>query len=247
MTQDGMPKKDLLSKKIESLQNELDQNPRSLSFPQLADLYLENGMEDEAYDLLQKGLNFHPNSVSGLLVLTRILKIRNHFPEAEALLNKAVRLAPQNWQAYLMRADLYVRLGKQKDALSDFKKVLMYNESHPIARKAIAKLEMLTADTDIDMDREFSIQKVSELPAAPAISPSVDHPFGKTPARLERILSLIDAFSMRQDYAKALKLLYECKSELKKYALKWTAKYRNLKKHSLLKKSKKHSKYCSAE
>lgn len=215
MTQDGMPKKDLSTKKIESLQAELEQNPRSLSFPQLADLYLEKEMVDEAYDILQKGLHFHPNSVSGILILTRILKTRNHFPEAEALLGKAVRLAPQNWQAYLMRADLYVRTGKHKQALADFKKVLMFNQTHPVARKAVAKLEMLTADDDIDADKDFSAQSLNQMAETPEPStpePSTA-PFGQISPKLERILSLIDAFSMRQDYAKALKLLYECKSE----------------------------------
>lgn len=219
MTQDGMPKKDqkdsLAIKRIESLQAELEQNPRSLSFPQLADLYLEKDMVDEAYDVLQKGLHFHPNSVSGMLILTRILKTRNHFPEAEALLNKSIRLAPQNWQAYLMRADLYVRIGKHKAALEDFKKVLMFNSTHPVARKAVAKLEMITADEDIDADAEFSaqpLQKMAEVPEPKPAEPEAA-PFGQISPKLERILSVIDAFTMRQDYAKALKLLYECKSE----------------------------------
>lgn len=220
MTQDGMPKKSnnnetLSTRKIESLQVELEQNPRSLSFPQLADLYLEKEMVDEAYEILQKGLHFHPNSVSGILILTRILKTRNHFSEAEELLGKAVRLAPQNWQAYLMRADLYVRMGKHKLALADFKKVLMFNQTHPVARKAVAKLEMLTADDDIDADKNFSAQtlnQMAETPAPSAPEPSTA-PFGQISPKLERILSLIDAFSMRQDYAKALKLLHECKSE----------------------------------
>ena len=219
MTQDGMPKKDLAFKKIASLQAELEQNPRSLAFPQLADLYLSENMADEAYDILEKGLKFHPHSVSGMLVLARILKTRNHLHEAETQLTKAIRLAPQNWQAYLMRADLYVRIGKHRDALSDFKKVLLFNETQPIARKAVAKLEMLTADNDIDADSEFSVQslqKVAEIEAPKPVpnEESLDsHPFGQIPAKLERVLSLIDAFTLRQDYAKALKLLYECKSE----------------------------------
>lgn len=219
MTQDGMPKKDLKdslsTKKIESLQAELEQNPRSLSFPQLADLYLEKDMTDEAFDVLQKGLHFHPNSVSGMLILTRILKTRNHFSEAEVLLGKAIRLAPQNWQAYLMRADLFVRMGHHKQALADFKKVLMFNQTHPLARKAVAKLEMLTTDDDVDADKDFSAQslsKMAEIPAPAKPEPEIA-PFGQISAKLERLLSLIDAFSMRQDYAKALKLLYECKSE----------------------------------
>lgn len=229
MTQDGMPKKDdnqksnpQILQKIEQLQNDLDKNPRSLSFPQLADLYLTQNMEDEAFDLLQKGLKYHPNSVSGMLVLARILKSRSHLNEAEAQLTKAIKLAPQNWQAYLLRADLYVKLERHKQALSDFKKVLLFNETHPVARKAVAKLEMLTADLGGEAEQNFSINSLQTIEAqvnnASNATLSTDKSKSsikliETPAQLERVLSLIDAFSLRQEYAKALKLLYECKNE----------------------------------
>jgi len=223
MTQDGMPKNDLILKKIEALQLELQQNPRSLAFPQLADLYFNQDMFDEAFELLERGLKYHPHSVSAMIVLSKVLKQRGHFTEAEKQLSKAVNLAPQNWQAYLLRADLYVRQTQHKKALDDFKKVLIFNPTHPIARKAVAKLGMLTADSDIDADSSFqvaSLQTISEKAESSELKNQVQNielssvqPFENTSPKLERILSLIDAFTMRQDYAKALKLLYECKSE----------------------------------
>lgn len=253
MTQDGMPKNSNNSKqnvagntldtsaassndaqkaqrtqlalqKIEKLQLELQNNPRSLAFPQLADLYVNEEMFDEAYELLERGLKYHPNSVSAMIILAKILKHREHYTEAEKQLTKAITLAAQNWQAYLLRADLYVKTKSHKKALEDFKKVLIFNPTHPIARRAVAKLEMLTVDSDIDADGTFEVaplRKVSESADKNEIRSQIQQisqkenplPFEPISPKLERILSLIDAFTMRQDYAKALKLLYECKSE----------------------------------
>jgi len=245
MTQDGMPKnsnnldqnstessdhaqkalqKQQQLKRIEKLQIEIQQNPKSLVFPQLADLYVNEEMYDEAYELLERGLKYHPNSVSAMIILSKVLKHREHFQEAEKQLNKAITLAPQNWQAYLLRADLYVKIKSHKKALEDFKKVLIFNPTHPIARRAVAKLEMLTADTDIDADSQFEVaplKKISETAEKSELRSQVEQvklqdrspSFQSVSPKLERILSLIDAFTMRQDYAKALKLLYECKSE----------------------------------
>jgi len=214
----------LTLQKIEKLQIELQNNPRSLAFPQLADLYVNEEMFDEAYELLERGLKYHPNSVSAMIILAKILKHREHYTEAEKQLSKAITLAAQNWQAYLLRADLYVKTKSHKKALEDFKKVLIFNPTHPIARRAVAKLEMLTADSDIDADSSFEVaplKKVSESADNSEIRFQIQQmsqkenalPFEPVSPKLERILSLIDAFTMRQDYAKALKLLYECKSE----------------------------------
>lgn len=202
MTQDGM------TKKIESLQAELQDNPRSLCFPLLADLYLQKNMTDEAYDLLQKGLHFHPHSVSGMIVLARLLKSRDQLNDAEILLSKSIQLAPQNWQAYLLRADLYVRKTDHKKALADFQKVLLFNPTQPVARKAVAKLQMLS-----EHQSDFTFQDIAQIPDDQKLMAAPQTPAVQISAKLERLLSLIDAFSMRQDYAKALKLLYECKAE----------------------------------
>ena len=59
---------------IERLQIELSENPRSLNFIRLAECYFENEMITEAEMLVTQSLKFHPNSVSGLLLLSRILK-----------------------------------------------------------------------------------------------------------------------------------------------------------------------------
>jgi tetratricopeptide (TPR) repeat protein len=230
MTQDAKTKNEALTQKIEMLQKELFNNPRSLSFPLLADLYLTQEMFDEAYDLLEQGLKYHPQSVSGMIVLSKVLKHRQQLETAETILNRAIQLAPQNWQAYLLRAENYVLRKLNKKALADFKRVLAFNPTHTVALKAVPKLEMLAADesdesdlsdTHEEYEKNYSIQKLQQINHRPERIPAENTHLDETsnledyavPAKLERLISLIDAFISRQDHEKAIKLLHECKTE----------------------------------
>lgn len=199
--------------KIEALQIELQNNPKSLSFVQLGELYIAENMIDEAQSLVEKSLKYNPHYVSGILLLGRIFKERADFQNAILNFDHALNRAPTNWHGLLLRADTYLKMQKPKLALADFKRVLLYNPTHPLARRAIGKLEVLTAD-EYD-DDVFEIQSVKEVAdktkstetAAPDTSWTVSN------HKLERILSLVDAFTIRQDYQKSIQLLRECMSE----------------------------------
>ena len=66
---------------IERLQNELDENPKSLNFVRLAELYIERQMLSEAELLVRQSLKFHPRSVSGNLLLGRIYRGELNYAE----------------------------------------------------------------------------------------------------------------------------------------------------------------------
>lgn len=210
---------------IEELQIELQKNPRSPLFTRLADYYLNENMLNEAFELLEKGLKYNPTSVSGHLLIAKVYKLRSDWNKALEHLNYSHQKAPTNWQVLLIRADLYLKINQPRKALDDFKKVLFYNPTQNMARKAVAKLELLTAD---DYEEELfemrslrdlepkspeifknpALQKVSSVPETVSV-PQLQH----LPAQAERILSLIDAFTLRKDYQKALQLLKECHQE----------------------------------
>jgi tetratricopeptide (TPR) repeat protein len=119
-------------------------------------------------------------------------------------------LAAENWKAWLEKAEVYAELKKGKDALVCFKRVLFLNPNHPVARRAVAKLEVLTAD-EYDDDL-FSMQPLQK---ADLKEDSVVQPKGEwqeTPPALERVLALVDALTVRLDTKKALELLNDCSS-----------------------------------
>jgi cytochrome c-type biogenesis protein CcmH/NrfG len=193
---------------IEKLQLELAQNPKSSEFVRLAELYLSQEMLPEAEHLVSQSLKFHPRSVSGLILLGRIFKIKNNYAEALAPLIEATRLAGENWRAWAELGESYLELKKGKRALEAFKKVLFLNPTHAQARRAVNKLEVLTAD-EYEEDL-FQMQTLPETKLHTLDSNNPENRWGETPAGLIRILSYIDALIIRNDQQKAIDLLNDC-------------------------------------
>ncbi|MBC7743340.1 MAG: hypothetical protein H7061_14170 [Bdellovibrionaceae bacterium] len=195
---------------IEKLQIELAANPKSSEFVRLAELYLGRKMFDAAEELVSQSLKFHPRSVSGLILLGRIFKLKKNNSAALAPLLEATRLAGENWRAWAELAESYLELKKGKQALAAFKKVLFLNPTHAQARRAVSKLEVLTAD-----EYEEDLFQMQSLPEArrnedASQGSSTVAAWTETPAGLTRILSYIDALIIRNDQQKAIDLLNDC-------------------------------------
>ena len=176
---------------IEELQKELQSNPRSAQFTKLAELYIERDMGDAAFALVKQSLKFHPRSVSGLILLGRLYKIRKQNFEALTPLTEATKLAHDNWRAWLELAEAYVELKNGKQALTAFKRVLLFNPTHPIARRAVAKLELLTADEY--EDDLFQMQKLPESKLETKVVSQKSDSWQAPDPNMIRMMSFIDA------------------------------------------------------
>lgn len=193
---------------ILELQNELQENPKSPQFVKLAELYLSRDMKDEAELLVTQSLKFHPNSTSGLILIGRIFKLKKMNNEAIGPLTKATKLASDNWKAWLELAETYLELKNGKLALQAFKRVMFINPTHQLARRASARLELLTAD-----EYESELFQMQKLPDAQLNAPSEEVTktgWTKPDEDLLRVLSYIDALIVRHDAEKAIHLLNEC-------------------------------------
>ncbi len=193
---------------IERLQLELNENPKSLNFVRLAEKYFERELITDAENLVLRSLKFHPTSVSGLALLGRIYRHQKNPEEALRRLDQATSLAPENWKAWLLKAEIYAELQQAKKALQCFKQVLFLNPTHILAGRATAKLEVLTADEY--EDDLFSMQPLhlAELKTNPQIQTKTE--WSKIPSALERSLALVDALTARLETQKALELLNDC-------------------------------------
>lgn len=189
---------------ILELQKELRQNPRSPQFARLAEMYLSRDMTEDAEVLVRQSLKFHPRSTSGLILLGRILKLKKLTADALTPLTEATRLAPDNWRAWLELAEAQLELKNGKQALIAFKKVLFFNPGQALARRAVAKLELLTADEY--EDDLFQMQKLPENGLSTATIP-VSGNWNRPDEALIRALSYVDALIVRHDNEKALTLL----------------------------------------
>lgn len=191
------------------LQKELMHNPKSPLFTRLAEIYISRNMFDEARKLVTQSLKFHPRSVSGLILQGRLLRQAGEATDALSPLSQATRLAPDNWRAWLEIGEIQLEQKRGKEALNAFKRVLFLNPTHQLARRAVAKLELLTADEY--EDDLFAMQKLPETRLGPASPSTAVGANWKEPERaLQRELSFIDALIVRQEIEKALALLNEC-------------------------------------
>ncbi|MDG0816092.1 tetratricopeptide repeat protein [Bdellovibrio svalbardensis] len=208
---------------IEKYQTLLAKDPNSQVFAPLAEAYREMGMMKEALQVVTSGVQRHPQFVGGLVTYAKILRDAGKLPQALETLKKATNLAPENILAHQLTAEVQLGSKNPKEALKAFKMVLFLNPNSKTAQKAVQKLESLTAD---EYDEEvFAMAKLPNvnLDAAPperpqATSPAIPEPMYKPAPQpknkaMERMLSLIDAFIVRNDLEKAHALLKDTRVE----------------------------------
>ncbi len=211
---------------IEKYQTLLAKDPNSQVFAPLAEAYREMGMMKEAMQIVTAGVQRHPQFVGGLVTYAKILRDAGKFPQALEVLKKATGLAPENILAHQLTAEVQLGNKNPKDALKAFKMVLFLNPNSKSAQKAVQKLESLTAD-EYD-DEVFAMAKLPNVnldaPSADkqftstTMSPAIPEPMYKPAPQpknkaMERMLSLIDAFIVRNDLEKAHALLKDTRIE----------------------------------
>ncbi len=211
---------------VERYQNILEKDPTSQVFAPLAEAYREMGMLAEASKVAAAGVFRHPQFTSGLVTYARILRDLQQNEKAFEVANRATELATDNILAHQIKAEILLNLKKPKEALKAFKMVLFLNPHSKSAQKAVQKLESLTADEY--EDDVFSMTKLPDVVLRESANlpppPKRDFAFEESPIvqnvtpsinikALDRMLSLIDAFIVRNDLEKANALLKDTRIE----------------------------------
>lgn len=206
---------------IEKYQLILEKDPNSQVFAPLAEAYREMGMLQEAQKTILAGMQRHPQFVSGLVTLGKIMRDVGEYKKALDALNKAVILAPENILAQQVLGEVHLANKDPKQALKAFKMVLFLNPHSKSAQKSVQKLESITAD-EFD-DEVFSMTKLPEVNLTASSGAKVKSslpsdmivPSAPTSPNkaMERMLSLIDAFIVRNDLEKAHALLKDTRAE----------------------------------
>lgn len=195
-------------------------DPKSRIFAPLAEAYRRMGLLKEALQVSQNGVEDHPHFASGLLTHAKILNELNYKKEAIYYLRKAVDLAPENILAQSTLASLLMEAKEAREALQVYKMILYLNPEHAEALKAVKKLESLSAE-DFDED-SFTMGQLDFLHteqkkqintnAAPIAQNKILSQ--DQLKQLERMLSLADAFIVRNDIEKAMSTLNAAVIEL---------------------------------
>lgn len=197
---------------IERYQKIYEQDPRSQVFAPLAEGYRKMGMLKEAFEVAANGVKFHPNFAGGRVALARVLMDQRDFDGALEQFKKVGELAPENVLAHSLAAECHLHLKHPKEALKSFKRLLFLNPENEKAQKAVKKLESLTAD-------EYNEDVFALKPLREAVQEwgeiQLDEPTRTEADRevrlktLERMISLADAFIVRNDHDRAVEALNE--------------------------------------
>lgn len=208
---------------IEKYRLLLKKDPNSQAFAALADAHREAGDLILAEKIVREGLRRHPQFASGHVVLGRILKDQERHQESLATIKKAIEINSDNILAHQLEGDLLLELKRPQEALKSYKMVLFLNPQSTKARKLVQKLESLTAaeyDDDVfAMTKLESLGKpqIAESPSSEtsltrikSMSESSSNTISRS---LQRSLSLLDAFIIRNDLEKANELLKQAQLE----------------------------------
>ncbi|HXH24967.1 MAG TPA: tetratricopeptide repeat protein [Vicinamibacterales bacterium] len=103
--------------RIDDLRRRVESDPASIAFAQLAEEYRRAGDYAEAIRVCRAGLERHPTYVSARVTLGRALAASGELDDAEAELNAALRVAPDNLAAIRALAEIHQQRGEALAAL----------------------------------------------------------------------------------------------------------------------------------
>lgn len=198
---------------IERYQLLLQKDPKSQIFAPLTEAYRKMGLLEEAFRIAVRGVQFNPNFSGGRIALAKVFLDRDNLQAALDELEKAVELSSDNILAHQLLADCYLKSKRPKDALRSFKMVLYLAPTNDKAAKAVKKLESLTAD-EYDEDL-FEMKQLNQVDTPKTEdSPSSLKPLATAAVAgdLERALSLVDAYIVRNDVERALATLKDAEN-----------------------------------
>ncbi len=199
---------------IERYQLLLERDPKSKVFAPLAEAYRKIGLQTRAYAICKSGLQYHPDFAGGHIAIAKVLIDLDETSKALEHLERATELAPENIMAHQVHAELRLKLKNYKDALRAYKMVLFLSPDNKKAQNAVKKLESLSAEdfsADIFADNFNNVESHSNLTTEPVQTSNFASLEQKK--RLERFLSLIDVFIVRNDSEKAFEVYEEARQE----------------------------------
>lgn len=122
------------------LENKIKDNPQSLVFARLADIYLKEEKIDEAIQLCQEGLKGNPTYVTGHFILAKAFVQKNDLENAESALKKVLSHDRYYLSALKCLGDVMIKLGWENTAMTHFKDILKIDPLETTAQIALENL-----------------------------------------------------------------------------------------------------------
>lgn len=125
---------------IKKYENTLAEDPHSLCFAQLAELYLKIGLVDDALAVSRRGVELHSEYAPGILALGKSAFEMGLFDESRVALEKVVEETPDNLLALKLLAKIYQERNQNGAAERALKMVLALNPTDIESRLSLESL-----------------------------------------------------------------------------------------------------------
>ncbi len=119
---------------------EYQQNPRSVIFVSLAEAYRSHAMLDQALEICEEGLRYHPLLSSARMLRARIFFDLKRFADCLEQLTEILKDNPENFRALKLRVEVCLRLGQKKRAIDVLNHILVL---YPQDKESVQELEKL--------------------------------------------------------------------------------------------------------
>lgn len=116
--------------------------PGSKAFIPLAEEYGKAAMWEEAVAVLEDGLKTYPGFITAMVALGRAYDQMNQPVKAQAILEEAIKLSPDNLRAHRILAKLYAAQGARDAAIQSCNAILALNSQDQEALALRAGLDM---------------------------------------------------------------------------------------------------------
>ncbi len=145
---------------IERLNEKWKRDPKSRIFAQLGDAYRKAGMIEEAFEVLKRGLEVHPNYATAHLVLARCYLDKRMGEMAKDVLMKLITLDPQSLVGFKLLAQTCEKLGDEKGMITSYKGITGLDPSDAQARQRLE--ELLKKKTSEDIGSSMTLAREYE-------------------------------------------------------------------------------------
>lgn len=160
-----MPEKDF--SEIARLSERYNKDPESRIFVQLADAYRKNSMIDEALDVLNNGLRYHPQYALAYLIMGKCFFDKRMFLEAKESFEKTLSMDPQNIVALRMLAQTCELVQDREGQITAYRSILNLDPFDAAAKENFERLTEVQKKEPlytIPMAQEYERQ--NDLPRA---------------------------------------------------------------------------------
>ena len=128
-----------------------ENNPRSIVFAPLAEVYRKEGKTKKAIEILKEGLKYNPSYVTGYLSLASCYADLSQYNLAYSLLKSLIETNRDNIRLQKLFAQVCLKIGQDDEALEAYKYLLFLGPKDQEIAAFVKKLE----DREEEMSADF--------------------------------------------------------------------------------------------